>query len=98
MAEALRTTYCVPQIGSKLARLACGPKRSVRAAAPCASAGADCLPVVARLPAAATLFRNVLRSILDLPLALVARLDLRHAAIVVHVFAKVESRHNDVAP
>jgi hypothetical protein len=31
--EAFRTTYCVPQIGSKFARFACGTKRSTRFAA-----------------------------------------------------------------
>ena len=62
MADALRTTYCVPQIGSKFARLACGTKRSTRAAAPCDMAGAGRLPVAARLPALAKALRNDLRS------------------------------------
>ncbi len=37
--QALRTTYWVFQIGSKLARSACGTKRSARAAARCEIAG-----------------------------------------------------------
>src|SRR5712671_2130940 len=58
MAEALRTTYWVPQIGSKLARSACGTKRSARAAARWEMAG------VANSPAAmapAAVFKNALR-------------------------------------
>src|SRR4051794_12393316 len=62
IAAALRTTYCVPQIGSKLARLACGTKRSVRAAAPCAIAGAANPPVSASPLAPANPFNTVLRS------------------------------------
>src|SRR5215468_3187727 len=62
MAEALRTTYCVPQIGSKLARLACGTKRSALAAAPWERAGAGNAPDAARLPAPAKALRNDLRS------------------------------------
>src|SRR5215218_7865396 len=64
MAEALRTTYWVPQIGSKFARLACGTKRKVRAAAPCESAGIERPPVAARLPTPANPFNTVLRSIM----------------------------------
>src|SRR5712664_4161902 len=62
MAEALRTTYWVPQTGSKFARSACGTKRSVRAAAPCASAGAAIFCDMANVPAPATAFSSVLRS------------------------------------
>src|SRR5262245_44689728 len=58
-AAPLRTTYWVFQIGSKLARSACGTKRSVRAAARWEIAGvANELAVIA--PAA--VFRNALRS------------------------------------
>src|SRR5215470_3422579 len=63
MAEALRTTYCVPQMGSKLARLACGTKRSVRAAAPWEIAGAGKPPATEMAPVLANAFRKVLRSI-----------------------------------
>src|SRR5436305_1786542 len=60
-AEALRTTNWVVQIGSKLARSACGTKRSARAAARCEIAGvASVPPPAARAPAA--VFRNDLRS------------------------------------
>src|SRR5712671_3266260 len=62
MADALRTTYCVVQIGSKLARFACGTKRSVLAAAPCEMAGVASPPVAARAPAPAVTLKNVLRS------------------------------------
>src|SRR6266404_7248981 len=62
-AAALRTTYWVPQMGSKLARLACGTKRKVRAEAPCESAGIERPPVAARLPTPANPFNRVLRSI-----------------------------------
>ena len=56
---ALRTTYWVPQIGSKFARFACGTKRSTLA--PWASAGiATC---GAASPSAAEPLRKVLRSI-----------------------------------
>jgi hypothetical protein len=64
-AAPLRTTNWVFQIGSKLARSACGTKRSVRAAARCEIAG------VARPPAAATepaaVFKNVRRSMMFTP-------------------------------
>src|SRR5215813_7683478 len=67
-AAPLRTTYWVFQIGSKLARSACGTKRSVRAAARWEIAGvARTEPDVIALAPAAT-FRNVRRSIcLSLP-------------------------------
>src|SRR5215468_10687859 len=58
MAAALRATYVVLQIGSKLARSACGTKRSVRAAARWEIAGVAS-PPVAIAPAA--VFRNDLR-------------------------------------
>ncbi len=64
--EALRTTYCVPQIGSKFARFACGTKRSVFAAAPCEMAGVDSPPVATMAPAPAVVFKNVLRSMTKL--------------------------------
>src|SRR5712691_2003793 len=57
-AAPLRTTYWVFQIGSKLARSACGTKRSVRAAARWEIAGAASA-LVAIAPAA--VFRNALR-------------------------------------
>src|SRR4051794_10687751 len=50
-------------MGSKLARFACGTKRSVRAAAPCARAGAGKPRLPATTPAAPMPFRRVLRSI-----------------------------------
>src|ERR1700720_164234 len=56
-AAPLRTTYCVFQIGSKLARSACGTKRSVRAAARCEIAGVASPPAAS----AAAVFRNALR-------------------------------------
>src|SRR5258708_6223323 len=56
-AAPLRTTYWVFQIGSKLARSACGTKRSVRAAARWEIAGVAS-PLVA---SAAAVFRNALR-------------------------------------
>src|SRR6185503_10078451 len=62
-AAALRTTYWVPQIGSKFARLAWGTKRKVRAAAPWQRAGIERPPVAARLPTPANPFNTVLRSI-----------------------------------
>src|SRR3569833_3614893 len=64
MVAVLRTTYCVPQIGSKFARLACGTKRRVRAAAPCAMAGAANPPAKANPPTPAKPFNTVLRSII----------------------------------
>src|SRR5215472_7761253 len=57
-AAPLRTTYWVFQIGSKLARSACGTKRSVRAAARCEIAGVASPPAAS----AAAVFRNALRS------------------------------------
>src|SRR5436309_2648689 len=62
MAEALRTTYWVPQIGSKLARSACGTKRSVRAPARCDIAGVASPPAVVNVAAPAADFRKTLRS------------------------------------
>src|SRR6266481_4988566 len=67
MAEALRTTYWVPQMGSKFARSACGTKRSARAAARCEIAGVAKEPAAERAPAAATDFKNALRSIMGPP-------------------------------
>src|SRR5258707_371066 len=61
MADALRTTYWVPQMGSKFARSACGTKRSARAAARCEIAGVGKEPAAERAPAAAIDFRNALR-------------------------------------
>src|SRR5215813_4587381 len=61
MAEALRTTYWVPQIGSKFARSAWGTKRSARAAARWEIAGVAKEPAAERAPAAAADFRNALR-------------------------------------
>src|SRR5262249_50730691 len=58
-AAALRTTYWVFQIGSKLARSACGTKRNTRAAPRCAIAGVARAPAP-RTPAAALM--NVRRS------------------------------------
>src|SRR5262245_8826180 len=58
-AAALRTTYWVFQIGSKLARSACGTKRNTRAARRCAIAGLASAPAP-RTPAAALM--NVRRS------------------------------------
>jgi hypothetical protein len=60
--EALRTTYCVVQMGSKLARFACGTKRSVRPG-PCASAGAASRAEAASTPAPAVALSTVLRVI-----------------------------------
>ena len=71
---ALRTTYCVPQMGSKFARLACGTKRRVFAA-PCAIAGANTPPVVMSAPAPAVVFKNVLRSITLSPCSVQAAQD-----------------------
>src|SRR5882762_2542040 len=62
MADALRTTYWVPQMGSKFARSACGTKRSARAAARWEIAGVAKEPAAERAPAAAVDFRNALRS------------------------------------
>src|SRR5262249_3601906 len=73
MAEALRTTYWVPQMGSKLARSACGTKRSVRAAARCEIAGLAKEPATERAPAPATDFRNALRSMMVPSIALSRR-------------------------
>src|SRR5216684_6666048 len=64
MADAFRTTYWVPQIGSKFARSACGTKRSARAAARCEIAGVAKEPAAERAPAPATDFRNALRSMI----------------------------------
>src|ERR1700738_3939878 len=63
IAAALRTTYWVPQMGSKFARSAWGTKRKVRAAAPRERAGIERPPVAARLPTPANPFNRVLRSI-----------------------------------
>src|SRR5260370_4521249 len=70
MADALRTTYWVPQMGSKLARSACGTKRSARAAARCEIAGVAKEPAAERAPAAAADFRNALRSMMVPPVQL----------------------------
>src|SRR6185503_13378301 len=51
-------------MGSKFARLACGTKRKVRAAAPWERAGIDKPPVAARLPIPANPFNSVLRSMM----------------------------------
>src|ERR1700674_4598920 len=61
-AAPLRTTYWVFQIGSKLARSACGTKRNVRAAARCEIAGIERAHVAVRAPAPAPVFKNALRS------------------------------------
>src|ERR1044071_2502836 len=61
-AAALRTTYWVFQMGSKLARSACGTKRNTRAAPRCAIAGAASAPAP-RTPAAALM--KVRRSMTD---------------------------------
>src|SRR5580704_2026143 len=66
-AAPLRTTYCVFQIGSKLARSACGTKRSVRAARRWDMAGAASPAVAAKAPAPVADFRNSLRSMLRTP-------------------------------
>src|ERR1700731_90686 len=50
-------------MGSKFARLACGTKRKVRAAAPWERAGIEKPPAAARLPAPANPFNRVLRCI-----------------------------------
>src|SRR5262249_37536222 len=68
MADALRTTYWVPQMGSKLARSACGTKRSARAAARCEMAGVARAPATERAPASTTDFRNARRSMIGTPL------------------------------
>jgi hypothetical protein len=60
-------TAC-PRSGRSFARLACGTKRSVRAAAPCDRAGVENAPDAAPTPAAAPAFRKVLRSIIVFPL------------------------------
>src|SRR5579864_4938576 len=72
MADALRTTYWVPQMGSKFARSACGTKRSVRAAARCEIAGVAKEPATDRAPAPAADFKNALRSMMS-PLRLSCR-------------------------
>src|SRR5262249_54360655 len=64
MADALRTTYWVPQMGSKFARSACGTKRSARAAARCEIAGVAKQPTAETAPAAAADFKNALRSMM----------------------------------
>src|SRR5215475_7264734 len=61
-AAALRTTYWVPQIGSKLARSACGTKRSARAAARWEIAGVASPPKAVTAPAPVSDLRNALRS------------------------------------
>src|SRR6266487_684837 len=78
MTEALRTTYWVPQTGSKLARFACGTNRSVRAAPPCAIAGAESRPLAASAPAPASPLSKVLRSMVFSQLRL-GRLILRQS-------------------
>src|SRR5262245_22621615 len=62
-AAPLRTTYCVFQIGSKLARSAWGTNRNVRAAARCEIAGRAIPPAAANAPAPLSVVRNPLRSI-----------------------------------
>src|SRR3954468_17987784 len=59
-AAPLRTTYCVFQIGSKLARSACGTKRNVRAAARCETAGLA-MPPATSAPTPVSVFKNLLR-------------------------------------
>src|SRR5215831_20635696 len=77
MADALRTTYWVPQMGSKFARSACGTKRSARAAARWEIAGVAKEPAAERAPTAAADFRNALRSMMGplvcLPVYLVGK-------------------------
>src|SRR6266446_10343654 len=67
-AAALRTTYWVFQIGSKLARSACGTRRTARAAARCEIAGVASPSAVISTPAPATDLRNARRSIAFAPL------------------------------
>src|SRR5262249_25849595 len=62
-AAALRTTYCVFWIGSKLARSACGTKRNTRARARCEIAGVASAPAAVRTPAPAAALMNVRRCI-----------------------------------
>src|SRR5262252_9878650 len=62
-AAPLRTTYWVFWIGSKLARSACGTKRSTRAAARCEIAGVARAPAAVRTLAPAAALRNVRRCI-----------------------------------
>src|SRR5258708_16626073 len=72
MADALRTTKVVVHTGSKLARSACGTKRSVRAATLWEIAGVERLPTVASAPAPAADFKNALRSMTLLPIGTAA--------------------------
>src|SRR5262245_6924097 len=73
-AAALRTTYWVFQIGSKLARSACGTKRNTRAAARCEIAGVASAPAAVRTPAPAAALMNVRRCITAGPRATSNRL------------------------
>src|ERR1700719_4110131 len=66
-AAPLRTTYCVFQIGSKLARSACGTKRSARAEARCEIAGVAIPPAAATAPAPAAAVRDARRSMMISP-------------------------------
>src|SRR5436305_13130529 len=79
-ADALRTTYCVVQMGSKLARFACGTNRSVFAAAFCEIAGVNNPPVVTKAPAPALVFKNALRSITLSPCSRLSRPRPHHFA------------------
>src|SRR3954469_6832537 len=85
-ADALRTTYCVVQMGSKLARFACGTNRSVFAAAFCEIAGVNNPPVVTKAPAPALVFKNVLRSI---TLVSLFPSELPKTASVCHLFWRI---------
>src|SRR5262249_15727012 len=60
-AAALRTTYWVFQIGSKLARSACGTKRNTRAAARCEIAGVASAPAAVRTPTPAAALMSARR-------------------------------------
>src|SRR5262249_31798995 len=61
---ALRAIYAVVQIGSQLARAACGTRRSARTPARCEMAGAVRMLPVASAPAPPAGFRNLRRSMI----------------------------------
>src|SRR5262245_44359627 len=92
MAEALRTTYWVPQMGSKFAKSACGTKRSARAAARCEIAGVGKEPAADRAPAAAADFKNALRSMVGPLCGLHCRLAGKFRAELRLVAIKIERR------
>src|SRR5277367_5255827 len=92
-AAPLRTTNWLFQIGSKLARSACGTKRNVRAATRCEIAGVGRPPAAAVTPAPAAVLKNVRRSMMFAPRIRLIDFDGNSARR--QIFAQEASRPDD---